>query len=184
MINNKSSYLTDMNKCNSETKQISIQILNQLEIQGESLIYTNKNVNKTNELLDTSNKLLDNMTWIGWFISLIPFNDLIYNFFTKKNNVPFENNESYNNENTNQIQEKENTLIKTQNTNNITNTGSTKDCEELQYLENELNELLWIGTKIGAHLDLHNNYLNDINEKTNTLSNKTLKINKKTRRFL
>jgi hypothetical protein len=55
---------------------------------------------------------------------------------------------------------------------------------EILKLENELNDLLWIGAKIGESLDLQNNYLDKMNTKSEILFDKTEQSTKKTENFL
>ena len=201
-ISKLSSYLGDINKCNSETKDISIQILEQLEKQEQSLIQTNNNLNKSNDLIDTSNKVLDTMSWSGWFLSFVPFRGFFSKIFTRRKhenqlfitNEPFnvsENNNTNNNKIENEIidnEEEREKLLKInkyyENNMRTTIELSPQENAELLKLEMELSELLWIGSKIGEHLDLHNNYIDTINEKTQIVSKKTKNINKKTIGFL
>ena len=199
-ISKLSSYLGDINKCNSETKDISIQILEQLEKQEQSLIQTNNNLNKSNDLIDTSNKVLDTMSWSGWFLSFVPFRGFFSKIFTRKihekqlfiTNEPFNVSEiNYNEILVNEIidnEEEREKLLKInkyyENNMRTTIELSPQENAELLKLEMELSELLWIGSKIGEHLDLHNNYIDTINEKTQIVSKKTKNINKKTIGFL
>jgi len=83
-ISKLSSYLGDINKCSSESKEISIQILEQLDKQEQSLIQTNTNLNKSNDLIDISNKVLDEMSWFGWFVRFVPFRGFFSKIFTRK----------------------------------------------------------------------------------------------------
>jgi hypothetical protein len=199
-ISKLSSYLGDINKCNSETKDISIQILEQLEKQEQSLIQTNNNLNKSNDLIDTSNKVLDTMSWSGWVLSFVPFRRFFSKIFTRKThekqlfitNEPFNVSEiNYNEILVNEIidnEEEREKLLKInkyyENNMRTTIELSPQENAELLKLEMELSELLWIGSKIGEHLDLHNNYIDTINEKTQIVSKKTKNINKKTIGFL
>lgn len=199
-ISKISSQLEDINKCNSETKDISIHILEQLEKQEQYLMQTNNNLNKSNVLIDTSNKVLETMSWFGWFVSFVPFTGFFSKLFTRRKhenqlfikNEPF--NPSDNNNNNNKIEneiienEEREKLLKINEyyENNIRTTIelSPQENKELLKLESELSELLWIGSKIGEHLDLHNNYIDTINEKTQIVSKKTNNVNKKTIGFL
>ena len=207
-ISKLSSYLGDINKCNYGTKEISIHVLEQLEKQEQSLMQTNNNLNKSNDLIDTSNKVLDTMSWFGWFVSFVPFRGFFSKIFTRRKhenqlfitNEPFnvsENNNN-NNNNTNTNNKTENEIIDNEEErekllkinkyyeNNMRTTIelSPQENAELLKLEMELSELLWIGSKIGEHLDLHNNYIDTINEKTQIVSKKTKNTNKKTIGFL
>lgn len=204
-ISKSSSYLGDINKCNSETKDISIQILEQLEKQEQSLIQTNNNLNKSNDLIDTSNKVLHTMSWGGWFLSFVPLRGFFSKIFTRRKhekqlfitNEPFNQskinynkiivNEIIDNEIIDNEEEREKLLkINKYYENNMRTTIelSPQENAELLKLEMELSELLWIGSKIGEHLDLHNNYIDTINEKTQIVSKKTKNTNKKTIGFL
>jgi hypothetical protein len=199
-ISKLSSYLGDINKCNSETKDISIQILEQLEKQEQRLIQTNNNLNKSNDLINTSNKVLDTMSWSGWFLSFVPFRGFFSKIFTRKThekqlfitNEPFNPSEiNYNKILVNEIidnEEERDKLLKInkyyENNMRTMIELSPQENAELLKLEMELSELLWVGSKIGEHLDLHNNYIDTINEKTQIVSKKMKNTNKKNIGFL
>ena len=189
---NLSSLWKDINKSNSETKEISIQVLEQLERQKQSIINSNKNVNNSNNLLDNSNEVLNTMSWVGWFKSFIPFKSFFSRLLRKNNReILFITNEPIDYKITPialssqyELDKRPSLLQIKYEYNPSDNNKNNENNEELKNLENELNDLLWIGTKIGEHLDLHNNYLDTMNEKTQILFDKTKKSTKKTNDFL
>lgn len=175
----------DINKSAIETKEMSMQVLEQLEKQKEQIINADKNLNESMTSLNVSNKILNNMSWFGWFIGFIPFKS----FFSKlimrnkkeeklfienidvKHNYEIDYNKNYYNNNYS---------ITPYNSNE---TQNETDIEILK-LENDLNDLLWIGTKIGQSLDLQNNYIDKMNTKSEILFDKTEQSTKKTTNFL
>jgi hypothetical protein len=186
--------LFDANKCNSETKIISLQVLEELEKQGQTLVHTNKNINESNELLNKSNEILKLMSWSGWFASFIPFKGYFDKWFTTSKFDKINSTGNLNIQNhikNNNLLEKCNSH---KNDNKITSgnlsttinysTLTSLENEELNKLERELTDLSYIGKQIGHHLDLHNNYIDTINEKIKILSNTTQKTHKKTTYFL
>jgi len=169
-----SSLWKDINKSAIETKELSIQVLEQLENQEQQIMITDKNLNHSMSSINTSNKILNNMSLFGWIMGFIPFKSFFLKLLIRNKKeeklfiekIEFKDNycELNSNENKNE----------TQNENDI----------EILRLENELNDLLWIGTKIGEHLDLQNNYLDKMTTKSEILFDKTKQSTKKTTNFL
>lgn len=175
----------DINKSAIETKELSIQVLEQLEKQEEQIKNTDKNLNHSMSSLNNSNKILNNMSWFGWFMGFIPFKSFFSNLLTrnkKEEKLFIENIDiKYNYEiDYNKNEYNNNYSITSYNSNENKNENDI----EILKLENELNDLLWIGTKIGEHLDLQNNYLDNISSKTEILFDKTKQSTKKTTNFL
>jgi len=189
-ISNLSSLWRDITHSANETKQISIQVLEQLEKQEQSMMNTNNNLNQSRELLVKSDKLLNDMSWVGWFIGFIPFKSFFSRLFKKKQkeDMLFIEYNPYNkNEQTISNIEERNLLlpINYDNVNTINNDiDTTENKTEILKLEKELSDLLWIGSKIGEQLDLHNNYLDKMNDKSQIIFDKTKKSTKNTNRFL
>ena len=181
----------DINRSTVETKEISIRVLEQLEQQEQSLMNTNKHLNESKELLEKSDKLLNNMSWFGWFKSFIPFKSFFSRIFrrTNKEDILFLDNKAFNKvEESNSYNDERKTFIPVNfefNELSFQNNDIEKKQDvEILKLEKELSDLLWIGSKIGEHLDLHNDYLDKMNDKSQIISNKIKKSTKKTTDFL
>lgn len=179
-------YFNDISKISFETKNISIQVLQELNKQGRSLHLTSNTLNQSNQLLEQSNKIVNLMSWSGWIISFIPFSDYFLNLFNRKSNLErfdlsnSKINYNFNIESYNGNRENNKNLsdsIKYFDVNNIEN-------EELNRLEKDIIELSYIGKEIGYQLDIHNTNLELIHEKIKILSNVTQMMNKKTNRYL
>lgn len=193
-IVNLSFLWTDINRSTAETKEISIKVLEQLERQEQSILNTDKNLNESKELLDNSNKLLSNMSWLGWLSGFIPFKSFFSRIFRRNNkeDILFIDSKEFNKcESVENIEERIEERIEEKNTflpipfeQNIADDFDSKENVEILNLERELNELLWIGSKIGEHLDLHNQCLDKMKEKTEIIHDKTKKSTKKTTSFL
>lgn len=170
----------DINRSAAETKEISIMVLEQLEHQEQSIINTNKNLNESKDLIDKSDKLLNDMSWIGWFKSFIPFKSLFSRIFrrTNKEDILFLDNKEFNKEEKYNPEDERNTLIA------LNCHLEKKEDPEILKLEKELSDLLWINSKIGEHLDLHNNCLDKMNDKSQIILDKTKNSTKKTTDFL
>lgn len=181
-IVNRSSLWKDINKTTSETKEISCSVLEQLENQEQKIIKANKNLNHSKEILDKSNIIINNMSWFGWFIGFIPFKTFFSRILSRNNKEEklFIDNKISDEINYNQKEKYSFDFI--ENT-NIEHYNKENNCEMLK-LENELNDLLWIGKKIGEHLDIHNHYLDKMNDKSEVLSYKTKHYIKKTNNLL
>jgi len=167
----------DINQCNSNTKELCNDILDELEKQGEILITADKNLNESKTFLDKSKQLIHNMSWFGWFISWIPYNHLLKNIFEKhKRDDLFIDIESM----------RENHIIKLENVkeSNYEYDNQSEESSQLNQLEKDLNDLKWIGQKIGNQLDLHNIYIDKLNDKSKILIENTGNTIKKTRDFL
>lgn len=192
-MNNKYNFSPiwiDIKRYNSETKNICNKVVEELEKQGESLYNSNNNMNNCNYLIESSNKILNNMTWYGWFISFIPFTDFFSRIFNrnmnKKKDVLFINN----------IEDikiiKENTQISTECTSlrenqlkyKIHQINTIDENKEFQQLEKDLYELKCINEKIGEQLDIHNKYIDKLYEKSIFLSDKTGNSINKTMAFI
>lgn len=180
---------------NSETKTISIQVLQELQKQGESLHLTNNHLIQSNEHLNISNKILNLMSWSGWFMSFIPFRHYFSNLFIRKTSfdrINLSNSKSiYYNLNVeccDNIKTRclNNCVFNDKNLSDSINYSELNDSEkdELNKLEKDIIELSYIGKEIGHQLDLHNSNLDLINEKMKILEDVTKKINKKTSGFL
>lgn len=180
----------DIKRSTRETKEISIKVLEQLEQQEQSMMNTNKNLNESKELLDNSDKLLNNMSWLGWFTNFIPFKCFFSRIFIRnyKDDILFLDNKEFNKPDGIELyNEERNTFIPIE----YEYKQPFQNCEiekkhniEILKLEKELNDLLWIGSKIGEHLDFHNDYLYKMNDKTQIIMNRTKKSTKKTTDFL
>ena len=175
-------------KINNETKYIGIHVLEDLQKQSESFNVTNDNLNKSNELIIKSNKILNLMSWSGWFISLIPFTDYFSKLFTKKTTFDKIDVKTYSTSINSSVNKYNNQNVKLEyeNLSNDINISDLNDIEkeELNQIERDIIELSYIGKQIGQQLDLHNNYIDLINEKNQILTGITKKINKKTSDFL
>ena len=188
-ISNLSSLWRDINRSTNETKQISIQVLEQLEKQEQSILNTNNNLNKSRELIVTSDKILNDMSWFGWFIGFIPFKSFFSRLFRRrqKEDILFIDDKPYNrNERTDTNNEERNSFlpIDYDNVNINNNIDTVENQTEILKLEKELSDLLWIGSKIGEQLDLHNDYLDKMNDKSQIIFDKTKNSTKKTNSFL
>lgn len=188
---NLSFLWNDINRSTAETKEISQKVLEQLERQEESMMNTNKILTESKELLDKSNKVLNNMSWFGWFTGFIPFKSFFSRIFRRGNreDILFIDSKEFNKDESLEISDEErNKFLPIQYevtiNNRNTNVYDNKENIEILKLEKELNDLLWIGSKIGEHLDLHNHYLDQMNEKTQIIQDKTKKSTKKTTDFL
>lgn len=176
--NKNALYFEEISKINYETKYISIQTLQELQKQSETLKLTDGNLNKSNEMLIESNKILNLMSWSGWFMSFIPFKDYLSNLFIRKPKL-----ERF---------ELTNPKLINSNIQYIENLSTNVDYldfneiekEELNKLEKDIIELSYIGKEIGNQLDLHNSSLDIMNEKIQTLNDITKKMNKKTKDLL
>lgn len=174
----------DINKSAIETKEMSIQVLEQLEKQEHQIINTDKNLNKSMSSVNSSNKILNNMSWIGWFMGFIPFKSFFSNLLAKnkqEKKIFIENIENIHVKDNYEIDYNKNDY---NNNYSITTYNSNENDNEMLKLENELNDLLWIGTKIGQSLDLQNNYLDKMNTKSEILFDKTKQSTKKTTNLL
>lgn len=184
----KFSYLwRDINRSTNETKQISIQVLEQLEKQEQSIINANNNLNQSRELIVKSDKLLNNMSWFGWFIGFIPFKSFFSGLFKRKQKEDIlfiEDNLCNKNEITVYSEERNSLMPINYNSVNVNNIDTIENQTEILKLEKELSDLLWIGSKIGDQLDLHNNYLDKMNDKSQIMFDKTKNSTKKTNSFL
>jgi hypothetical protein len=185
-IQNKTSeLLTDMHKYNSETKEICNKVIEELEKQGQSLSNSDKNMNIYKTQLDSSNKILNDMTWYGWFMSFIPFKGFISRIFNwnKKEDLLFIENKLLRDV---QLKNKQNVkvnskfpileiIIETDNENDIDTNVNLNEYEtkQLKQLEKDLYELKEMNETIGHHLDIHNQCIDKINEKTEIITNKT-----------
>ena len=164
----------DINKINSETKNICERVVDELEKQGELLKNSNEKLNKSKIVLDNSNKITKSMTWYGWFINLIPFSSFFSNIVNiingkrKKENIFIENDDLSN----------PNIKLEQNNYNDY------KNMDELKQLEKDLTDLKDIGEKIGWQLDSHNYYIDKMNEKSQLLILDTKKTIKKNEQFL
>jgi hypothetical protein len=187
---NLSFLWTDINRSTAETKEISIKVLEQLERQEQSILNTNKNLNESKDLLDTSDKILNNMSWFGWFKSFIPFKSLLSRIFRRRSHTEeklFIDNESFNkNEQSDFTLDERNSFIPIKYEYQLQDKIEINDKNnvEILNLEKELTDLLWIGSKIGEHLDLHNDYLDKMKDKSQIIFDKTKKTTKKTNNFL
>jgi hypothetical protein len=117
------------------------------------------------------------MTWFGWFISWIPYNNVFTKIFikNKSDDLFVENIKQLNYDFENSDQ------------NDYTNATiyiNDNQLNQLNQLEKDLNDLKWIGQKIGNQLDLHNIYIDKINDKSKILIESTGNTIKKTRDFL
>ncbi len=181
--------MNDISNVNLETKMISIQVLQELQKQGESLYLTNNHLIQSNEHLNISNKILNLMSWSGWFMSFIPFKDYFSKLFirkTKFDRIDLSNSKQiYYNFNAEYC---DNIKINChdKNLSDSINYSELNDSEkdELNKLEKDIIELSYIGKEIGHQLDLHNSNLDLINEKMKILEDVTKKINKKNTGFL
>jgi len=181
------SLWNDINKINSETKNICEKVIEELENQTEIIINTDKKLNQSKQVIDNSNKILKSMTWYGWFINLIPFNSFFSNIIDikrKKENVLF----IENNHNTDIIHDNNSKKYDFESIRNIDidieDSNDYEDSEQLKQLEYDLMNLKWVGEKIGSYLDSHNNYIDKIYDKTQIISSETHRCNKKTDDFL
>lgn len=177
----------DINRSASETKEICIKVMEQLELQEQTILNTDKNLTESNELLDKSNKLLNNMSWFGWLSGFIPFKPFFYRIFRRDNreDILFIESREFNKQE--QLEnnfEERNKFLSIQYETRTSNNFDKKENDEILKLEKELNDLLWIGSKIGEHLDLHNVYLDKMNEKSHIIYDKTKKSTNKTTDFL
>jgi hypothetical protein len=178
MIYQNDPLLNETNRQNYETKEMCAKVLQLLEEQGQILIQTDKILNESKIILDNSNKILKNMTWYGWLIGWIPFKSLFTNIFRYNskedqlfiaNNPHIERNYIKNEES---IYDKNNITI----LNYIDDSNENileENSKELKQLEKDLLDLKWIGSKIGEQLDMHNNYIDKINDKSQILIDKT-----------
>lgn len=176
MFNIHLTSLNDINKVNLETKKIYEKVIEELEFQGDILKHVDTNLNKSKTTLDTSNQIIKQMSWYGWFISLIPFSSFFSNIINKrkKENIFFiKNNQNVRNDDQNGNNENVNIYD-----------NLLENAEELNQLEKDIMDLKWIGEKIGSHLDSHNDYIDEIYEKTQILSSYTNKSNEKIIKFL
>lgn len=188
-ISNLSYLWKDINRSTNETKQISIQVLEQLEQQQQSMINTNNNLNQSRELLVKSDKLLNDMSWIGWFIGFIPFKTFFSRLFKRKQKEDLlfiEDKPCNQTQQTicNSEERKSFLPINYDNINTDNDIDTIENKSEILKLEKELSDLLWIGSKIGEQLDLHNNYLDKMHDKSQIIFDKTKKSTKKTSSFL
>jgi hypothetical protein len=179
--NKTSDLLTDMHKYNSETKDICNKVIEELEKQGQSLSNSDKNMNIYKTQLESSNKILNDMTWYGWFMSFIPFNGFISRIFNwnKREELLFVK-DSIENKQLIDIQLKKNVKMNSKipvleiiieiDNENEENEYETK---QIKQLEKDLYELKQMNETIGQHLDIHNQYIDKINEKTDIITNKT-----------
>lgn len=201
MLNNNNNnlyinHLLDISKCTSDTKEISSHILEELEKQGESLVYTNKNLNESGELLNKSNQILHLMSWRGWFMSFIPFKNYFDNWYNRMSK--FDNMDSKSNlilKSKIDKPDEQNSINIIQNENNV-NYNKNLSCntkyldlnsiekEELDKLEKDINDLSYIGKQIGQHLDYHNECIDLMQKKMEILTDITKKANTKTSNFL
>lgn len=179
----------DIHKCNAETKELSLKVLETLERQEQSLLNANKNMTESNNLLYKSDKALNNMSWVGWFIEfIVPFKTFFLNLLTrnkKEEKLFIENIDVKDNYEINYRKNEcnnDHSLLLYSNE-NLNENLNENDIEMLK-LEKELNDLLWIGTKIGQSLDLQNDYIDKLNAKTEILFDKTSQSTKKTNNFL
>lgn len=183
MLNNVNLYINhivNINKTACETKDISIYILEELDKQNESLIRTNKNLNESEELLNKSNKLLHLMTWTGWFMSFIPFKSYFDNWYNQKSKFDTIDLKGISTIDADTIDNKHTNLSY-----DTMHLGLTSiEQEELNKLEQEINDLSYIGKEIGKHLDNQNESIDIMQKKIQILSDVTKKTNKKTSDFL
>lgn len=185
------SYLwRDINRSAHETKQISIQVLEQLEKQEQIIMNANNNLNQSRQLLVKSDKLLNDMSWIGWFIGFIPFKSFFSGLFKRKQKEDIlfieDKPNNKNEQSISNIEERNLLLPINYDYPNVINNDidTVENKNEMLKLEKELSDLLWIGSKIGEQLDLHNNYLDKMNDKTEIIFDKTKKSTKTTNSFL
>jgi uncharacterized protein YjgD (DUF1641 family) len=169
-IKNKDFLLNDITKYNLETKEMCNQVIYELTKQEEILINTDNKLNESQENMKQTKKILNNMTWSGWFLSFLPsfkFKELSSILYKKNNNRIAMINNTIDNDN--------NTIY---NNNTI-----DKDIYLIQ-LEKDLIHLKCIGKQIGQCLDLHNSYIDSIANKSHNLVESIKTNNKKTTNLL
>lgn len=168
IINNDIFLLkNEITKIASDTKDISIQILNKLDEQGESINKSELNIESSNYLLSKSLRIARYMTWFGW----------ISNLFTKDPKLPQTKNIKTNIKN--DIVINENTIINPHvNKQSLVYNNKKNDDVNNAMLEFEkhLTDLKTISILIGEQLDKQNESIERINIKESNLSDKMKSI--------
>ena len=172
---NLKNELNEISKIVCETNEIGQNIIIKLSEQGDNLEKTEEKLNTNEFLLSKTFRILRDMTWFGW----------ILNFFIKDNSNQSNNyNLTKKNKNLEEIK-KDNKEEKLKVTQEILYKKTSLDIDvreilnnenkELLFIENELKNLHSIGLKIGECIDDHNERLERISNKTETISNKIIK---------
>ena len=172
---NLKNELNEISKIVCETNEIGQNIIIKLSEQSDNLEKTEEKLNTNEFLLSKTFRILRDMTWFGW----------ILNFFIKDNSNQSNNyNLTKKNKNLEEIK-KDNKEEKLKVTQEILSEKTSLDIDvreilnnenkELLFIENELKNLHSIGLKIGECIDDHNERLERISNKTETISNKIIK---------
>ena len=148
----------EITKLAVETKDISVQILNKLDEQGESIQKSEHNIETSNYLVSKSLRIAKYMTWFGW----------VSNWFTKDPELPKLSKTPTVNV-VNKEQHVENTIPQT-----VVQHSKNNDKMNNAMLEFESNlmKLKTVSILIGEQLDKQNECLERISTKENNLSDK------------
>jgi hypothetical protein len=149
----------EITKLAVETKDISVQILNKLDEQGESIQKSEHNIETSNYLVSKSLRIAKYMTWFGW----------ISNWFTKDPELPKLRKTSTANI-VNKEQPVENTKLPS--VMQHSNYDNDKMNNAMLEFERNLMELKSVSILIGEQLDKQNECLERISTKENNLSDK------------
>jgi len=177
---NNSYLIHEIRVIAEETSKIGETVLNTIEQQDEKLNNTNTNIKSAEELHKSSEWILRNMTWGGWF----------YNFFIKfptikqreiKECKTCEN--PNNSDNQTKINVIDNSLNKVaQNT--YVRYNSIAFNSEISEIEKALKNIKITGLKIGEKLDDQNKKLDETTERNDNLNERLKKSNNKIIRWL
>jgi hypothetical protein len=179
---NQTCSIHDIRVIAEETNKIGETVLNAIEKQDEQLDATNSNIKSSEELHKSSEWILRNMTWSGWF----------YNLFTKTPNIRVreikqyktththtsnnsDNQSKISNINTNLDKSPQNTYIRY---------NSLAFNNEINEIEKTLKNIKTTGIKIGEKLDEQNKKLDETTHMNDNLNEQIKKSNNKIIRWL
>lgn len=144
----------EITKLAVETKDISVQILNKLDEQGESIKKSEHNIETSNYLVSKSLRIAKYMTWFGW----------ISNWFTKDPELPKLSKTPTANI-VNKEQPVDNTKLPSVMQHSNNNNDNDKINNAMLEFERNLMELKSVSILIGEQLDKQNECLENFNKR-------------------
>lgn len=162
--------IQEINKCSRETKGLSIDILENINLQGKQIDNLHSNVKYTVDVTDKSKWILNNMTWFGWFKNLFrktPTKELMI----RENAVVHRLNHS--------VEVNEKTHVDKSDIKPYIIPNSIAFNKELKEIEDNLKTLYNVSLEIGVELDKQNNSLETVNYDVENANDKIKSLHKK-----
>ena len=160
----------EIKKCSRETKELSIDVLKNINLQGKQLDNSHSNVKYANDVTDKSKWILENMTWFGWFKNLFrktPTKELMIRENTIVNRLNH-------NVEVNEKPDVDETYVKPY----IIPNSIAFNCE-LKEIEDNLKTMYNISVEIGVELDKQNNSLETVTDDVENVNDKIKSLHKK-----